>query len=131
MATIQDVMHTISPALAQLPDYDGQEPPNVYYQKLRNINEMACPLAVAGFNAQVRSNIMRNKMTGRFAPVPANDPYAVGTPIINTEPLFLAWLRERYREVMVGTNRSAIFALVNENFLKQIPQIVMKNESNH
>ncbi len=51
MATIQDVMHTISPALAQLPDYDGQEPPDVYYQKLRNINEMARPLAVAGFNA--------------------------------------------------------------------------------
>ena len=79
---------------------------------------MARPLAVAGFNAQVRSNIMRNKMTGRFAPVPANDPYAVGTPNINTEPLFLAWLRERYREVMVGTNRSAIFALVNEKFFE-------------
>src|SRR5829696_4970846 len=61
---------------------------------------------------------MRNKMTGRFAPVPANDPYAVGIPLINTEPLFLAWLRERYREVMVGTNRSAIFALVNEKFFE-------------
>ncbi|CAB5381101.1 unnamed protein product [Rhizophagus irregularis] len=76
MATIQDVMHTISPALAQLPDYDGQDPPDVYYQKLRNINEMARPLAVAGFNPVLRSNIMRNKMTGRFAPVPANEPYA-------------------------------------------------------
>ena len=62
---------------------------------------------------------MRNKMTGRFAPVPANDPYIAGTPAaINTEPLFLNWLREKYREVMVGTNRSAIFALVNEKFFE-------------
>ncbi|PKC61811.1 hypothetical protein RhiirA1_466012 [Rhizophagus irregularis] len=43
MATIQDVMHTISPGLAQLPFYDGQEPPDSYYQKLRAVNEMAQP----------------------------------------------------------------------------------------
>ena len=90
MATIQDVMHTISPVLAQLPDYNGQESPDTYYQKFRNINEMARLLGVGSFNAQVRSNIMRNKMTGRFAPVPANDPYTAGNPAIATEPLFLA-----------------------------------------
>ncbi|GBC38333.1 hypothetical protein GLOIN_2v1772633 [Rhizophagus irregularis DAOM 181602=DAOM 197198] len=118
MATIQDVMHTLSPLLAQLPSYDGQEPPDVYYQRLRNINETARPLAVVGFNPGVRCQVMINKMTGRFAPVPANDPYAGGNPAIVTEPLFLNWLRERYREVMVGTNRSAIFALVNEKFLE-------------
>ena len=66
------------------PDYDGQDPPDIYYQKLRNINEMARSLGVAGFNALVRSNVMRNKMTGRFAPVPANDPYTAGNPPINT-----------------------------------------------
>ncbi|PKY36346.1 hypothetical protein RhiirB3_458747, partial [Rhizophagus irregularis] len=118
MATIQDVMHTLSPLLAQLPSYDRQEPPDVYYQRLRNINETARPLAVVGFNAGVRCQVMINKMTGRFAPVPANDPYAGGNPAIVTEPLFLNWLCERYREVMVGTNRSAIFALVNEKFLE-------------
>ncbi|GBB96225.1 hypothetical protein RclHR1_27010002 [Rhizophagus clarus] len=74
--------------------------------------------AVAAFNAAARCQVMINKMTGRFAPVPANDPYAAGNPAINTEPLFLNWLREKYREVMVGTNRSAIFALVNEKFLE-------------
>ncbi|GBB86556.1 hypothetical protein RclHR1_12990005 [Rhizophagus clarus] len=79
---------------------------------------MARPLAVAAFNAAARCQVMINKMTGRFAPVPANDPYAAGNPAINTEPLFLNWLREKYREVMVGTNRSAIFALVNEKFLE-------------
>ncbi|EXX55771.1 hypothetical protein RirG_222350 [Rhizophagus irregularis DAOM 197198w] len=111
-------MHTLSPLLAQLPSYDGQEPPDVYYQRLRNINETARPLAVVGFNPGVRCQVMINKMTGRFAPVPANDPYAGGNPAIVTEPLFLNWLRERYREVMVGTNRSAIFALVNEKFFE-------------
>ncbi|CAB4443454.1 unnamed protein product [Rhizophagus irregularis] len=91
MATIQDVMHTISPGLAQLPFYDGQEPPDSYYQKLRAVNEMARPLAFAGFNAAMRSNIMKNKMSGRFVPVPANNPYN-GNAAINTEPEFLNWL---------------------------------------
>ncbi|CAB4399545.1 unnamed protein product [Rhizophagus irregularis] len=63
MATIQDVMHTIAPSLANLPNYDGQEPPDSYYQKLRNINELARPLAVAAFNAATRANIMKNKMS--------------------------------------------------------------------
>src|ERR1043165_2721516 len=104
MTTIQNVIHTISLVLAQLPDYDGQKPSDAYYQKLRNINEMVYPLGISSFNAQIRSNIMRNKMTGRFAPIPANDPYTAGNPAIATEPLFLAWLQEKYREVMVRTN---------------------------
>ncbi|GBB99066.1 hypothetical protein RclHR1_03400018 [Rhizophagus clarus] len=111
MATIQDVMHTLAPLFAQLPNYDGQELPDVYYQKLRNINEMARLLAVAVFNAAARCQVMINK-------IPTNDPYTAGNPAINTEPLFLNWLCEKYREVMVGTNRSAIFALVNEKFLE-------------
>jgi transcription elongation factor Elf1 len=77
---------------------------------------MARPLAVAGFNAGARCQVMINKMAGRFAPVSANDPYTGGNPAINTEPLFQNWLRGKYREVMVGTNRGAIFALVNEKF---------------
>jgi hypothetical protein len=32
---------------------------------------------------------MKGKMTGRFHPIPANDPYIAGNPAINTEPLFL------------------------------------------
>jgi cephalosporin hydroxylase len=34
MVAIQDVMHSLEPLLAQLPNYGGQEPPDVYYQKL-------------------------------------------------------------------------------------------------
>ena len=115
MAAIQDVMHTISPALAQLPFYDGQETPDSYYQKLRAINEMARPLAFGGFNAAMRCNVMKNKMTGRFIPVPANNPYNANAAI-NTEPEFLNWLQGKYRDVMVGTNQGAIIALMNESF---------------
>ncbi|GBC10224.1 hypothetical protein RclHR1_09450008 [Rhizophagus clarus] len=79
MATIQDVMHTLASLLAQLPNYDGQEPPDVYYQKLKNINEMARLLAVTVFNSAVKCQVMINKMTGRFAPVLVNDPYAAET----------------------------------------------------
>ncbi|GET52693.1 hypothetical protein GLOIN_2v1885507 [Rhizophagus irregularis DAOM 181602=DAOM 197198] len=115
MATIQDVMHTISPGLAQLPFYDGQEPPDSYYQKLRAVNEMARPLAFAGFNAAMRCSVMKNKMSGRFIPVPANNPYNANAAI-NTEPEFLNWLQGKYRDVMVGTNQGAIIALMNESF---------------
>ncbi|POG58850.1 hypothetical protein GLOIN_2v1885507 [Rhizophagus irregularis DAOM 181602=DAOM 197198] len=115
MATIQDVMHTISPGLAQLPFYDGQEPPDSYYQKLRAVNEMASPLAVAVFNAAMRCSVMKNKMSGRFIPVPANNPYNANAAI-NTEPEFLNWLQGKYRDVMVGTNQGAIIALMNESF---------------
>ncbi|GBB87690.1 hypothetical protein RclHR1_14190001, partial [Rhizophagus clarus] len=66
---------------------------------------------------KISKNISIRSAVG-FAPVSANDPYAAGNPAINTEPLFLNWLREKYREVMVGTNRSAIFAFVNEKFLE-------------
>ncbi|GET64974.1 hypothetical protein GLOIN_2v1885507 [Rhizophagus irregularis DAOM 181602=DAOM 197198] len=115
MATIQDVMHTISPGLAQLPFYDGQELPDSYYQKLRAVNEMARPLAFAGFNAAMRCSVMKNKMSGRFIPVPANNPYNANAAI-NTESEFLNWLQGKYRDVMVGTNQGAIIALMNESF---------------
>ncbi|RGB23752.1 hypothetical protein C1646_774061 [Rhizophagus diaphanus] len=115
MATIQDVMHTITPGLAQLPFYDGQESPDFYYQKLRAVNELARPLAVAQFNAAMRCNVIINKMSGRFVPVPANNSYNANAAI-NTEPEFLNWLQGKYRDVMVGTNQGAIIALMNETF---------------
>ena len=85
MATIADVMQTLAPRIASLQDYDGQEPPDKYFAKLRAINETAHPLQVVGFNALQRTNIMKSKMTGRFFPVPDNNPYAQGNPVINTE----------------------------------------------
>ena len=58
---------------------------------------------------------MREKMTGRFHPVPVNNPYNANAPI-NTEPEFLNWLQGKYREVMVGTNQDALRSLMNEKF---------------
>ncbi|GET65807.1 hypothetical protein GLOIN_2v1772633 [Rhizophagus irregularis DAOM 181602=DAOM 197198] len=83
--------------------------------KLRAVNEMARPLAVAVFNAAMRCSVMKNKMSGRFIPVPANNPYNANAAI-NTEPEFLNWLQGKYRDVMVGTNQGAIIALMNESF---------------
>ncbi|CAI2185603.1 7401_t:CDS:2, partial [Funneliformis geosporum] len=60
---------------------------------LANINQLlACLLTVAGFNTNVRANIMKGKMIGRFHLILANDLYTAFNPTINTEPTFLAWL---------------------------------------
>src|ERR1043166_3848099 len=115
LATMVDVNQLLTPAFTSLSFYDGQEEPDSYYAKLRNINETARPLAVAGFNALARSNKMREKMTGRFHPVPVNNPYNGNNPI-NNEAEFLNWLQGKYREVMVGTNRDALRALMSERF---------------
>ncbi|RIA95392.1 hypothetical protein C1645_734109 [Glomus cerebriforme] len=71
--------------------------------------------AVAGFNAQARANKMIGKMTGRFHPVPVQNPYN-GNNAINNEAEFLNWLQGKYQEVMVGTGRDTLRALGNERF---------------
>jgi len=115
MANMIQVNKLLTPAFATLPFYDGQEEPDSYYAKMRNINELVRPLAVANFNAQARSNKMREKMTGRFHPVPVNNPYNANNPI-NNEPEFLNWLQGKYRELMVGSNRDAFRSLMTEKF---------------
>ena len=91
MANMVTVNKLIIPAFSTLPFYDRQEEPDSYYAKLRNINELARPLAIAGFNALARSNKIREKITGRFHPVPINNLYNANNPI-NNEPEFLNWL---------------------------------------
>ncbi|CAI2197772.1 14873_t:CDS:1, partial [Funneliformis geosporum] len=82
------------------------------------------------FNPLVRCNKMREKMTGRFHPVPVNNPYNANVPI-NNEAEFLNWLQGKYQEVMVGTNQDALRSLMNENFPQWIQQILMRKESRH
>jgi hypothetical protein len=115
MATMVDVNKMLTSQLAVLPYYDGQEDPDSYYAKLRNINESARPLQVANFNAAARCNVMKGKMTGRFHPVPAQNPYN-GNANINNEAEFSNWLKGKYQEVIVGTTRDAQKALANEKF---------------
>ena len=76
---------------------------------------MARPLGVAAFNAAERTNIMKGKMSGRFHPVPAQNPYN-GNANITTEAEFLRWLEGKYRTEMIGTQRAALKALLNEKF---------------
>src|SRR2546423_2829320 len=115
MVNMINISKLLIPQLSALSYYDGQEEPDSYYTKLRNINKSACFLAVAGFNAQTRADIMKGKMTGRFHPVSAQNPYN-GNNAINNEPEFLNWLQGKYRKVIVGTNRDALRALMTERF---------------
>ncbi|RHZ84713.1 hypothetical protein Glove_78g207 [Diversispora epigaea] len=115
MVAIQDVMQTISPRLAILPDYDGQEPPHTYYTKLRAINETARPLGVAAFNDAEKANVMKSKMTGRFFPVPAQNSYNTNANIV-TEAEVYNWMQGKYQETMIGNQRASLKALMSERF---------------
>ncbi|RHZ85482.1 hypothetical protein Glove_65g137 [Diversispora epigaea] len=115
MAAIQDVMQTISPRLAILPDYNGQEPPHTYYTKLRAINETARPLGVAAFNDAERANVMKSKMTGRFFPVSAQNPYNANANIVIEAEVY-NWMQGKYRETMIGNQRASLKALMSERF---------------
>jgi hypothetical protein len=115
MANMVDVNKLLRPQLSALPFYDGQEEPDSYYAKLRTINESARALNVVAFNSAERTNMMKGKITGRFHPVPVNNPYNGNNPI-NNEAEFLNWLQGKYQEVMVGTNRDALKALMIEKF---------------
>ena len=115
MAAIEHVMQTLASYLASLPAYDGQEPPDAYYVKLRNINEIAQPMAVASFDAVARTNNMKSKMVGRFHPVPAQNPYNSNNAI-NNEIEFLNWLQGKYWKVMIGTNQAILKALISKSF---------------
>ncbi|CAG8494451.1 17353_t:CDS:2 [Cetraspora pellucida] len=90
MAAIEHVIQTLALYLASLPAYDGQETPDSYYVKLRNINEITWPMAVTGFDAVTRINNMKK---------------------------FLNWLQGKFQEVMIGTNQATLKALMSENVL--------------
>ncbi|CAI2198601.1 3360_t:CDS:1, partial [Funneliformis geosporum] len=113
MVTMIHVNKLVTSPYSTIPFYDGQEESDSYYAKLRNINELARPLAVAGFNPLVRSNKIREKMTGRFHPVPVNNSYNANAPI-NNEAESLNWLQGKYWEVMVRINQDALRSLMNE-----------------
>ncbi|CAB4377329.1 unnamed protein product [Rhizophagus irregularis] len=55
-------------------------------------------------------------MGDKFSPVPANDPYTVGNPAINSPATFTVWLRHKYREVMAGNAELALQSLIQERF---------------
>ncbi|RHZ68662.1 hypothetical protein Glove_294g4 [Diversispora epigaea] len=101
MAAIQEVMKIISTRISAIPDYDGQEPPDTYYNKLRNVNESCRPLGCNAFDVAQRTNIIKGKMAGR------------------------------YREIMVGSTRAALKALMSEKFSMLDTPDTYEKELNH
>jgi len=88
MAAIQDVMTSMAPLLAQIPQYIGQEPPDDYFNKVVQVFDYATALGVAGFNDMVKTNILKSKMSGKYASVSAQ--YPIGTDI-DTPVRFRDW----------------------------------------
>src|SRR3954470_15802495 len=115
MVTVQDVTISLAPLIAQIPHYTGQEPPDDYYNRMIQQFTYDTALGVVGFNDAVKTQILSSKMTGKFIP-PDPFQHPAGTNVV-TPALFLAWLRHKYREVMVGSSQASMRALMNEKFL--------------
>ncbi|CAB5380045.1 unnamed protein product [Rhizophagus irregularis] len=99
MATIQDVMTSMAPLLAQIPQYEGQEPPDTYHNKVMQAISYGHNLGVAGFNDAMKVTVLSGKMGGRFVPP---NPFNNGAGnAVNTPALFQAWLRDKYHEVKI------------------------------
>jgi hypothetical protein len=49
------------------------------------------------FNNAVKVEIMKGKMTGKYAPVPANNGLVAGNPAINSPDTLRAWMRAKYQ----------------------------------
>src|SRR6185312_7693512 len=114
MATLSDVMTSLAPNLAQIPQYTGQEPPDDYVNKIEQVFSYGISLNVNEFNDAVKTNILKSKMSGKYAPVPAQ--YPLGTDI-NTPALFRNWIRHRYHELTLGSRQASLSKLAQEKFL--------------
>ncbi|CAG8640225.1 3339_t:CDS:1 [Paraglomus occultum] len=114
------VLKLIQPALASFSPYIGQKPPDNYFAKVIQswaFAEGVLENANAGdFDDAVKCTILKFKMAGKYAPVPANDPYIVGNPPINSPATLRAWARAKYQRETVGTKQSAIQKLTQERF---------------
>ena len=90
MATISEVIISLGPQLAQIPQYIGQEPPDDYYNKIMQIFHHGDTLAVAGFNNAVKTQLLSSKLAGRFIS-PNSFNNAAGNVVV-TPALFIGWL---------------------------------------
>src|SRR5437763_16828010 len=101
----------------------GKEPRNDYFDKVIQSWAFAeghmtvLENANAGdFDDVVKCTILKSKMAGKYAPVPANDPYTIGNPAINSPATLRVWARTKYQQETVGTKQSAIQRLTQERF---------------
>jgi len=114
MAAIQDVASALAPMIAQIPMYIGQEPPDEYFNKFMQVFQYGNTLGVVGFNDAVKTRMLSSRLAERFTP-PNPFQNSAGNQIV-TPALFLGWLEDKYREVMIGTSQASMKALINEKF---------------
>ncbi|CAG8636246.1 21356_t:CDS:2 [Cetraspora pellucida] len=101
MATLTEVISSLALMIAQIPMYIGQEPPIEYYNKFMQIFQYGNILSVVGLaEAFIPPNLFQNNADNQ----------------INTPILFLGWLEDKYREVMIGTSQASMKVLINEKF---------------
>src|SRR5947199_3015522 len=68
------------------------------------------------FNEDVKCDIYKAQMRGKYLPVPAQDPYN-GNANIVTPATLRAWMRSKYQRETVGSRQSALQRLTQERFL--------------
>ena len=95
MATIQEVMAVVTPLIAPILQYIGQEPPEDYVNKIKQLYNCGSTVnVVAAFNDTVKTQILASKMKEKYIPPnPFNNQAGV---VVNTPALFLAWLNTEY-----------------------------------
>src|SRR2546421_8933137 len=114
MATIPEVFQAMAPLLAQIPQYEGQEPPDTYHNKVMQAISYGHNLGVANFNDAMKITVLSGKMEARF--VPPNPFNNSAGNAVNTPALFQAWLRDKYRKVKIGTAQASMKVLMYEKF---------------
>src|SRR5437773_2058144 len=62
MAAIQDVMNAMALILAQVLQYNGQEPPDIYFNKVKQAIDYGHNLAVGAFNDTMKVTVLSGKM---------------------------------------------------------------------
>jgi hypothetical protein len=106
MMTIQEVMAVVTSLIAPVPQYIGQEPPEDYVNKIKQLYNCDTTIgAVAGFNNAVKTQILALKMGGKY--IPPNPFNNRAGNAVNTPALFLAWLNEEYQRHNIGTQQIA------------------------
>ncbi|CAB5366701.1 unnamed protein product [Rhizophagus irregularis] len=112
----------IATTFAKHDQYTGQEPPNEYLDKIWNsIAHLEADMTVletanAGdFTDVIKCDLLKSKLTGKYIPVPAQDPYN-GNANIDTPARLRAWMNSKYQRENIGTQQVAIQKLAQEKF---------------
>ena len=95
MTTIYQVIDVVTPLIAPVPQYIGQEPPEDYINKIIQLYNCGTTIsACAGFNNTVKTQILATKMGRKY--IPPNPFNNRAENVVNTPVLFLAWLNKEY-----------------------------------